>query len=350
MAENEVKPFNFNEEQYEITRPVYRGILESLGVKNPDAALEEIITNPIEGIRDGMMFNRYVTSLFKGENGKERNEARRTAARNALENLSPEASPYVKAYLAEMTGDYVPFDTVLTAGIMVAEGKSLQMGCGEGKTGILSLAAYGKISKNPNNQVFLTSSTPILAEEALDKSVFYNTLGVGNNIVLITPNGITRPIISDGQVQLDANGKVMKETESFEGKSEAEIQALLEKACSTKIVVSDNATLMQHAMAGYLPEPAAGVNREVLADEADFVLLDSYRPLQKTSELSEKEVAARRDARVAAYDILQTVIDTKDLYVIDDENQYVDFTASGQQLVVEKINERFGNNSSIDKN
>ena len=350
MAGNEVKPFQFNEEHYDITGPVYRGILESLGVENPDAVLESIVENPIKNKHDGMMFNRYVASLFKDEKGENDDSARREAAKKALENLSPEVSPYIKGYLAEMTGDYIPFDTVLTAGIMVGEGKSLQMGCGEGKTGVLSLATYGKLSQSPNNQVFLTSSTPILAEEALDKSIFYNTLGVGNDIVLITPNGITRPVISDGQVQLDEDGKVMKRTESFEGKTVAEIQAILEEAYSTKVVVSDNATLMQHAMAGYLPEPRDGVNREVLADEADFVLLDSYRPLQKTSELSEAEKAARRNGRNLSYEILQSVIDTKDLYVLDDENQYVDFTANGRELIISKINEMVGNNPSIDKN
>lgn len=350
MAGNEVKPFQFNQEHYDITGPVYRGILESLGVENPDTVLESIVENPIKNKHDGMMFNRYVASLFKDEKGENDDSARREAAKKALENLSPEVSPYIKGYLAEMTGDYIPFDTVLTAGIMVGEGKSLQMGCGEGKTGVLSLATYGKLSQSPNNQVFLTSSTPILAEEALDKSIFYNTLGVGNDIVLITPNGITRPVISDGQVQLDEDGKVMKRTESFEGKTAAEIQAILEEAYSTKVVVSDNATLMQHAMAGYLPEPRDGVNREVLADEADFVLLDSYRPLQKTSELSEAEKAARRNGRNLSYEILQSVIDTKDLYVLDDENQYVDFTANGRELIISKINEMVGNNPSIDKN
>lgn len=37
MAGNEVKPFKFNEEQYDITKPIYAGILESLGVKDANA-------------------------------------------------------------------------------------------------------------------------------------------------------------------------------------------------------------------------------------------------------------------------------------------------------------------------
>lgn len=349
MADNEVKPFKFNEEQYEITRTVYRGILESLGVENPDAALEEIVSNPIKGKSDGMMFNRYIGSLFQGKTDEERDNARREAARKALEELPEDASPYVKGYLAEMTGEYIPFDTVLTAGIMVGEGKSLQMGCGEGKTGVLSFATFGKLSKDKKNQVFLTSSTPILAEEALDKTAFYDTLGVAGDIVLITPEGIKRPKFVDGKAEL-VKGKPVKEFVSFEGKSEEEIKALLEEAYSSRIVVSDNVTLMQHAMAGYLPEPKDGTNREVLADEADFVLLDSYRPLQKTSELSDTEISQRRDERVAAYEILQSVISAENLYVMDDENQYVDFTTSGQKLITKKINERFGENPNIDKN
>lgn len=297
-----------------------------------------------------MMFNRYVASLFKDEKGEVSDSARREAAKKALEKLPPEASPYIKGYLAEMSGDYIPFDTVLTAGIMVGEGKSLQMGCGEGKTGVLSLATYGKLSQNPNNQVFLTSSTPILAEEALDKTSFYDTLECAKDIVLITPNGIVRPRFTEGKAELDDKGKTIKDIIPFKGKSEKQIQELLAEAYSSRIVVSDNATLMQHAMAGYLPEPKDGVDRAVLADEADFVLLDSYRPLQKTAELSDAEKIARRDGRIAAYEILQSVITQDDIYVMDDENQFVDFTANGQDLIVTKINERYGNDSSIDKN
>ena len=341
----DVKPFNFNEENYETTRPVYRGILKALGVENPDKALEELILNPIAGKRDGMMFNRYINSLYGGDK-----ETRQEAAKNAMKNFSQDVSPYVKAYLAEMTGAFVPFDTVLTAGIMVGEGKSLQMGCGEGKTGVLAIAAFGKLSQKENNQVFLTSSTPILAEEALDKTEFYDTLDCANDIVLITPNGIKRPKIVDGKAQFKENGEPAKEIISFDEKTEDEIKNILEKAYRARVVIADNATLMQHAMAGYLPEPTNGINREVLADEADFVLLDSYRPLQKTSELPENEIALRKEQRIVAYEILQSILNVEDIYEMDDENQYVDFTQKGRQLVVNKINHVFENNSSIDKN
>ena len=51
-------------------------------------------------------------------------------------------------HIAEMAGDYIPYDTVLTSARMVGGetgkgGTSLQMGCGEGKTGVLRGSCCG---------------------------------------------------------------------------------------------------------------------------------------------------------------------------------------------------------------
>ena len=340
-----VKSFRFYEDQYGITKDIYIDILSKLGIENPEKYLEEKLSTIPEEKKDGLMFNRIVGELFKDD------DERRKKAAQVLEEIKDdkEVSPYVVGYLGEMAGDYIPFDTVLTAGKTVGDGKSLQMGCGEGKTGVLSLAAYAKL-QDPNKQVFLTSSTPILAAEALDKLEFYNRVGIADKVCLISKEGITRAKIDEeGKTILGEDGKVERETISFEGKTEEEISKLLEEAYKMPLVSSDNATLMEHAMKGYLPKPEPGKERELLADEADFVLLDSYRPMQQTEKMTEEEISKSISQREEAYKILQS-LEKEGLYVLDDANQYVDFTDKGREKVVEKINEIFGNDPSIDKN
>lgn len=344
----EVKPFQFNIDKYEETKNVYIGILDNLGVKNPEKFLQDKVAEIPEDKRNGLMFNSIVASLFKDS------DERKKAAAKALEGAKQTKgiSPYIVAYLAEMSDQYIPFDTVLTAGKMVGDGKSLQMGCGEGKTGVLSMAAYAKLQEE-DKQVFLTSSTPLLAAEALDKLVFYDNVGMADKVTLITPDGIVKGKIDEktGRLMIDdQTGKPIKEKIDFEGKSEDEIKALLAKAYKSPLVSSDNTTLMQHAMKGYLPKPAPGIDRELLADKADFVLLDSYRPLQQTEELTKAEQAKAFEQRRIAHDILRGVIDSEELYVIDDANQYVDFTNTGREKIVNAINERFSSDESIDKN
>ena len=342
----EVKPFQFNKDNYDETGEIYIGILTSLGVENPEQFIEEKLAEIPEDKRNGLMFNKIVGSLFEND------AQRKGVAKKALESAKKEGkSPYIIAYLAEMSDKYIPFDTVLTAGKMVGEGKSLQMGCGEGKTGVISMAAYAKLQQE-GKQVFLTSSTTILAAEALDKLVFYDNVGMADKVTLITPNGIVRGKIDEktGRLMLDEKGNPLKEEILFEGKSEEEIKALLAEAYKSPLVSSDNATLMQHAMKGYLPKPEPGIDRELLADEADFVLLDSYRPLQQTGELSNEEQKKIVEQRRIANQILKDLIAIEGLYDIDEVNQYVDFTNFGREKVVEAINERFGSDDSIDKN
>ena len=87
-------------------------------------------------------------------------------------------------------------------------GKSLQMGCGEGKTGVLSMAAFS-ILQSEKRQVFLTSSTELLAAEALDKIDFYEKVGLASELVLVDSRGITRPRMENGKVVRDENGKAI---------------------------------------------------------------------------------------------------------------------------------------------
>ncbi len=358
----EVTPFQFDKDKYEQTKEIYISILASLGVENPEGFLEAKISQIPEKDRNGLMFNKIVDSLFVNEQNQNDDKAkdalRRERAKVALEKAKSDKtiSPYVVAYLAEMSDAYIPFDTVLTAGKIVGDGKSLQMGCGEGKTGVLSMAAYAKLQnaerKGENKQIFLTSSTSILAAEALDKLVFYDNVGMADKVTLITSTEIVRAKIDEktGRLQLDENGRPETVTIDLTDKTEEERKQLLEEAYKSPLVSSDNATLMQHAMKGYMPEPEENVSRELLADEADFVLLDSYRPLQRTEKMTQSEISSAKTGRNLAYQILNSVKSQKGIYVKDDDNQYVDFTQEGRQAIVEEINRRLGDNTSIDKN
>ncbi len=342
-----VEAFDFTKDKFDETKEVYYEILNQLGVKDPAKYIEEHVSAIPPAERNGLMFGNMVEKMFKDE------DERRAKASEIVEKIlvDDKISPYVKAYFGEMTGEYIPYDTVLTAGIMVGKGKSLQMGCGEGKTGVLSMASFAKISQS-RKQVFLTSSTPILAAEALDKLPFYSEMGIADHIVLVSEDGVSYPV-------LDENGKITYETivddygeekvvpavhkETFEGKSDAEVAQLLDKAYNMPIVTSDNATLMKHSIDGYLPRETKFVDRELLADEADFVLLDSYRPVQKT--IPKKIAESREDIalRVTAYDLLKEVREKygEGLYDFDDANQYVDFSQKGRAAVVKEINRKF---------
>jgi hypothetical protein len=203
-----VKAFDFTKDKFDETHEVYYEILRQLGIKDPKKHIEEYVASLPEEKRNGQMFGKMVGKMFASD------DERRAKAAEILKGLEGKAgvSPYVKAYFGEMTGKFIPFDTVLTAGMMVGNGKSLQMGCGEGKTGVLSMAAFAKLT-NPQKQVFLTSSTPLLAAEALDKLPFYEAMGIAQDVVLVEEDGITRP-------QFDENGKLLMKTKiDKEGKS-----------------------------------------------------------------------------------------------------------------------------------
>lgn len=344
MQENkgEARAFSLEKDCYkDIMDSIYISILENLGIKNPKATLDEIIKVTPDEDKNGVTFNKYVAGLFEND------EDRKAKTSKIFEEIkdSTNISPYVKAYIAEASGDYIPYDTVLTAARMVGGktgkgGKSLQMGCGEGKTGVLSMAAYAILTQNKTKQVFLTSSTENLAAEALDKIEFYEKVGLAREIALVDSKGITRPTFDkDGNIARDEEGKIVLETIDLETKPPKEVKKLLKEAYSSRLVISDNVTLMQDAMKGYLSEPEDGKTRELLADEADFVLLDSYRPLQRTTEMTKKELDNATEQRKRAYDILENVKRQmpEGLFVKDDSSQYVDFTKEGREKVVEAI-------------
>lgn len=339
--EGEVQAFRFDQDSIKEMRPIYKSILNSLGVKNADAAMSTMLGTIPDEKKNGVMFNKIISGLFKSD------EERKEKASEVFEQIkdNPEISPYVKAYIAEMSGDYIPYDTVLTSARMVGGetgkgGKSLQMGCGEGKTGVLSMAAYAILMQDKSKQVFLTSSTENLAAEALDKIKFYDKVGLASEVVLVDTKGITRAARDKkGNLVRDDDGNLVIETIDLEKKSESYVKEALKDAYSSRLVISDNVTLMQDAMKGYLDEPSGDRKRELLADEADFVLLDSYRPLQRTVGMSEKEMNNAVEQRKIAYDVLEQVKKQmpEGLFVKDDSSQYVDFTKEGRAAVVAAV-------------
>lgn len=367
------KVFSIEQEfDNESVKKVYIEILTLLGVDNPEETLQHIVEN--DNIKDGNALNRYVESLFidadtlktlqqaktqkewdnlKGDKSDSIDEARKLAAKKILENLGDNVSTYAKAYLLEMSDQYIPFDTVLTSGIKVGEGQSLQMGCGEGKSGVVSMAAYNLLSQpgkdGKRNQVFITSSTEELAGDSFsDKIDFYVNSGLAKDMVYIQQDKIVYPVIDEEGKRVTPDNEIDLSSLSPEDR-----YAAVQKALSCGMVIATNMTLMQLAMDGQF-EPASendNVNRHILADEADFVTLDQYRPMQRTGNLLPEENKRRQELRFVAYDILQEVLaQGKNLYDIDDENQYVDFNDQGRKLVVQAINSRYGNNQEIDKN
>ena len=359
MTDNEMKNdtgrvFFFHDDKYEETEQIYLGILVALGIADAENA-KTYLDEEVEKIqdRDGMTFNKLIGKLFESSD-KRREEAQKALTNIDQKNIPHDALPYVKAYLGKMCGEFIPFDTVLTAGIEVGEGDSLQMGCGQGKTGVCSLAAYAKLEAsrdsegNFKKQIFITSSTPELAEEGITKQeeiAFYEQMGLRDDVVLITPYGIYK---------MPSNGeKTPKEILNFKDVDEETIKSALAKAYKAPIVFSDNATLMQHRMQGFLPDPDDGIERDAIVDEADFVLLDSYRPLQRTREMSAEERSKTTELRKVAYEILKTAkasMPSQDLYISDDVNQYADFTQKGKETVISLIEERLGSSEGIDKN
>ena len=339
--EGEVQAFRFDKDSYDEMKPIYISILKNLGVKNVHAEMNTMLGSIPDDKKNGVMFNKIVSGLFKDD------QERKTKASEIFEKIKddPEISPYVKAYIAEMSGDYIPYDTVLTSARMVGGetgkgGKSLQMGCGEGKTGVLSMAAYAILMQDKSKQVFLTSSTENLAAEALDKIKFYDKVGLASEVVLVDSKGITRAARDKkGNLLRDDTGNLIIETIDLEKKSESFVKEALKEAYSSRLVISDNVTLMQDAMKGYLEEPSGDRKRELLADEADFVLLDSYRPLQRTVAMSEKEMNNAAEQRKIAYDILENVKKQmpEGLFVKDDSSQYVDFTKEGRAAIVAAV-------------
>lgn len=218
--EGEVKAFRFDQDSIEEMKPIYKSILNNLGVKNAEAKMEEMLGSIPDEQKNGVMFNKIISGLFKSD------EERKSKALEVFEKIkdSPKISPYVKAYIAEMSGDYIPYDTVLTSARMVGGetgkgGKSLQMGCGEGKTGVLSMAAYAILFQDKKKQVFITSSTENLAAEALDKIDFYDKVGLAKELVLVDSKGITKPAIDEkGNLLRDEKGKIVLETINLEKK------------------------------------------------------------------------------------------------------------------------------------
>lgn len=258
-------------------------------------------------------------------------------------------SDYVAStYFSQAVLDgFLPYDTVVTAGFAVANGKNLQMGCGEGKTGVLVFAAMAKVKNN--QQVFLTSSTEALAKDTFDGTVAkYEYMGINKDehgqlsdeVVWISLTSIRYP-------KRDESGAIKKgqynEIKLDNSMSPEQKKKLLKEAYSKKIVIADNATIMQHKMAGMIGEcdPKYTSGRALLADEGDYALLDQYQSSQQTGKVySEQETEQRTQYRMIARKVIMKLNEQlgKTYYNKDDSNQYVDFNQKGKQIVSQIIN------------
>ena len=409
MAEKKV--FNWAVEQSKETEKAYRMIWESvLGTEEGfDEFLEECRNNPDKV--DGYTFQTKMSEILKSrpeyEAWKNKQAAAgveikfgdylKTIAKAALDRFNAKArtekaalggkqdptASVAETYLVQTACDgYFPYDTVTTAGFEVARGQNLQMGCGEGKTGVLVFAAAHQ-AKAENKQVFLTSSTPILAKETIEDTVAkYETMGITpkkidmlqggkhtdseayvhqlnqEEVVFISTTDIKIP-------QRNADGTIPKNNK---GKAAGFISiplsdpltpeniAILKIAYSKKIVIADNATIMQHKMSGCIPELDSAKfpgGRSLLADEADFVLLDQFHSAQQLGrEYSDKEAEHRTNYRIIAREVIKKVVslhsDKNPLYRFDDSNQYVDFNKKGRAYVASVIN-KLAESKKIDK-
>ena len=122
-----------------------------------------------------------------------------------------------RIYLSQMAIDgYFPYDTVTTAGTAVSKGMHLQMGCGEGKTGVCVFGAASTVMNG--ERAFLTSSTKFLAEDTFkDTLLKFEELGLNNfdkksqrgDVVLISQDKITYGTMNkDGDVPTtDSKGR-----------------------------------------------------------------------------------------------------------------------------------------------
>ncbi len=273
--------------------------------------------------------------------------------RSDMENASLESSTMAEAYLVQASMDgWFPYDTTMTAGYEVAKGQNLQMECGGGKTTVLVFAANHQV-RNDNKQVFLTSSTKELAQQTFEETVEkYDRLNI-KDVVYISQESITRVSRDEnGEIARDEKGAakydVIKKAEDPIGYE----KAVKEAYASGKIVVADNATIMQHKMAGLVSDtsPEFKGGRSLLADEGDYVLLDEYQAVEQLGEEYSPKVAEQRGKyREIASMIIQDIKEKhkkSPLYTLDEKTQYVDFNDAGKTHVAKTINglaEKFPN-------
>ena len=264
--------------------------------------------------------------------------------------VSEHEESITRTYFAQIAVDgFMPYDTATTAGSKVGQKMNLQMGCGEGKTGVL-VYATAKYVQTPDkdgktSQIFLTSSTGILAAETMEETAKkYDKLGVisssKKDMVLISLKEIKYPKYgADNKMVLNKEGKPEYDSIPIGLPPTPEQKTALMEAYSKQIVVADNATIMQHKMAGCIPRKSDRFSeRRLLADEADYVLLDQYHSAQKLGdEYSTEENNKRTDGRKIASVIAKRLIRNQANFKRDDANQYVDYTPAGKQFVKNAI-------------
>jgi len=288
------------------------------------------------------------------EKGRLEKSSIKEIARNAIASLNIEElksqgldSDMIRIYLSQMAVDgYLPFDTVTTAGQAVSDGQHLQMGCGEGKTGVLFFSAAHQALTG--KQVFLTSSTTNLATDTIIDTIDkYEFMGFNQNsdeVVLITDNKVYYPKRDEnGDIVHNDKGKPeLNDPINLSTLSPQEKQAVLQVAYSKKIVIADNATIMQHQMGGFIPAAqrdkyGSVTDRILFADEADYVLLDQFRPAQQLGGVCPDQEIRYNYRKIARQLMVDFVANHPDCFKVDDSNQYCDFTSEGKRILHQMI-------------
>lgn len=120
MAKDKPKNFKFNEEQYDITKKTYVEILKVLGIaKNDKQAEKTLSTIPVE---NGEAFEKYLEQYYLQNEPDEKTAIKKrqeTATKALADPKNKQIGNNTKMYLAHMMNKYMPFDTVLTSGIMI---------------------------------------------------------------------------------------------------------------------------------------------------------------------------------------------------------------------------------------
>ncbi len=267
-----------------------------------------------------------------------------------------ELAVYKMALAQSKDMGFLPWDTGLAAGMTIAKGNNLQQGCGQGKTNGMAFGVYAE--RMAGKQVSLTSSTADLAKQSYEESVnFYKQLGVADKMFLLTLEGPKVKKdgklvdvcfkIENGNVEIVPEGQ--GQTLGQLTKEQKSLAMQLIYGDKESIIVSDNATMAQHFMDGYIPTMGED-DRVALMDEADYVKLDQFHQMQDLGEeYGEQQQAIRENLRVQAREIIKEIIKDKDNFNKEMQHQAADFTSVGTTKVKAKIDELYNNGKHFDR-
>ncbi len=273
--------------------------------------------------------NKCAEALKKVHEAQAEAEAKAKANNEPAKKEVSNIETGIESYLGQAaTNGYLSYDTGVAAGKEMGDGKNANVECGGGKTSIC-ITATNHAVKN-NCQVFLTSSTENLSTQSFNESIASFEAMEITSVVLIRRDAILYP----------GKEPITKEKCTPEQWKEA-----LRVAYSQKVVMADNGTILQHKMAGMIPEKDADFSeRRLIADEGDYVKLDQYHAAEMLGDEYDQETAiARLQSRKVAYELIQELkshhSDASALYQANDENGYVDYTKAGREFIASRIRE-----------